>query len=329
MNCSQRVDLPMTPPLDLPALDGTNPLGFFAALGCLTVLDRRARERAAPAPRLGWTQSGRWCPRVVGPADLDELLDALATSAADWAASPIINFAYDDQGQVVPPETPKAVRDLKPPPPAMRRLFANVAGRQELFADASELLCSLATETGVDNNGNIKPTAFHFTSGQQTFLDMVAKLRDGLRRDDLAEALMGPWTRTSELPTLKWDASASREYALRATNPAGKGERPRGVPGADWLAFLGLPFFPVVASGPAGSRVKTTGVEYEEHHFHFSWPLWEAPLSRAAIRSLLGHWKPDAWSPEDRRERGVTAAFRSRIVRAQKGYGSFSPAKPV
>jgi hypothetical protein len=42
-------------PLDLPALDGTNPLGFLAALGTLAVL-----SEADPDLRLGWRRGPRW-----------------------------------------------------------------------------------------------------------------------------------------------------------------------------------------------------------------------------------------------------------------------------
>ncbi len=42
-------------PLDLPALDGTNPLGFLAALGTLAVL-----SETDPDLRLGWRRGPRW-----------------------------------------------------------------------------------------------------------------------------------------------------------------------------------------------------------------------------------------------------------------------------
>ncbi len=99
----------------------------------------------------------------------------------------------------------------------------------------------------MDNNGNTKPTAFHFTAGQQTFLDMVDELRTGITAAHLREALDGPWLNRSQLPSLTWDSSVARLYALRAGNPSK--EKRGSVPGANWLAVIGLSYFPVVVLG--------------------------------------------------------------------------------
>ncbi len=53
--------------LDLPALDGANPLGFLAALGTLTVL-----SETDPTIKLGWHARARWVPFLVSDKPLDE-----------------------------------------------------------------------------------------------------------------------------------------------------------------------------------------------------------------------------------------------------------------
>ncbi len=62
--------------LDLPALDGANPLGFLAALGTLAVL-----SESDPAIKLGWHSGARWTPFLTSPNPLEELevLQRLAT----------------------------------------------------------------------------------------------------------------------------------------------------------------------------------------------------------------------------------------------------------
>lgn len=62
--------------LDLPALDGANPLGFLAALGTLTVL-----SETDPGLKLGWHARARWVPFLTStkPLDEPEVLQRLAT----------------------------------------------------------------------------------------------------------------------------------------------------------------------------------------------------------------------------------------------------------
>jgi len=53
--------------LELPALDGANPLGFLAALGTLTVL-----AETDPTIKLGWHARARWVPFLVSAKPLEE-----------------------------------------------------------------------------------------------------------------------------------------------------------------------------------------------------------------------------------------------------------------
>lgn len=53
--------------LDLPALDGANPLGFLAALGTLAVL-----SETDPTLKLGWRQRARWAPYLASKQPIDE-----------------------------------------------------------------------------------------------------------------------------------------------------------------------------------------------------------------------------------------------------------------
>lgn len=313
----------MSEPIVLSGLDGSNPLGFFAALGALRILDEAAQRKDRERPRLAWLEEGRWRPRLFGAESIEEVIEAIVADVPLWATEPILTFAYDSLGRRAEPGTKGAIRDLKPPPETLRVFLEELASAERRNRSA-DLLAALATENAVDLKGNVKPTAFHFTAGQQTFLEMVAKLREGLVREHFVEALVGPWRRVSRLPTLKWDASAPREYALRATNPAGKGEKPQGVPGADWLAFLALAFFPIAAYK---KRLRTACVTGGWKSATFSWPLWTCPAGLPAVRSLLACWGEGS-EPMARAARGIAIVFRSRILRSdQGGYGSFSPAE--
>jgi hypothetical protein len=73
--------------LDLPALDGANPLGFLAALGTLAAL-----SETDPTVRLGWQAHARWMPFLQGQQPLNEnsivatLVEKLAGKPVDTAA---------------------------------------------------------------------------------------------------------------------------------------------------------------------------------------------------------------------------------------------------
>jgi hypothetical protein len=213
-------------------------------------------------------------------------------------------------------------RDLKPPPPGFRDYLVELlAESTPANRRAVDWASAFATDIAVDNKGNTKPTALHFTAGQQQFLQMANELTDGVTLEDFREALEGPWKYERPLPVMGWDATRSRDYALRASDPST--DKKLGVPGADWLALRGLIFLPAVPRGP---RVVTTGCGGGWKNGWFRWPLWTVPLTSAVIRSVLRQsW--DEISVPERHARGVGVVFVSGIKRSdQGGYGAFEPA---
>lgn len=313
------------PDIRLTGLDGSNPLGFLAALGVLRVVD--------PGGRLWWVDEGGWFPVLAYEGDLDALVARLLADVATWETDPALGLAWSEGG-LCPPGQPGAVRDLKPPPKLMRAFLAGLVGTGE--GRALETAAAYGTELAVDNNGNVKPTALHFTAGRQTFLAMVAQLQRGVRHEHLREALVGPWTGAGTLPTLSWDASVSRNYALRASDPSK--EKRGGNPGADWLAFVGLAAFPVYprprprfrTDTEARWQAVTTGVRGGWKDSVFTWPLWTAPCTWPVAKSLVSLPRLDASGAAERVARGIGAVFASGILRSEQGgYGSFTPARPA
>src|SRR5438105_15306098 len=64
--------------LELPALNGANPLGFLAALGTLITL----RQEGHPDARLGWRRTIHWTPMLHGLATRDPQQIAQAIAGA-------------------------------------------------------------------------------------------------------------------------------------------------------------------------------------------------------------------------------------------------------
>jgi hypothetical protein len=297
----------------LTGLDGKNPLGFLAALGALNVVADHARD-GQPQPKLAWRSVGTYRPVLVDGPDRDALLDVLRLDLESFASEPAVQLHYRKGGDGA------EAHDLKPPP---REFVKYLRGLVAAEGDRSlALAAAFATDVATDNNGNIKPTALHFTAGQQEFLAMVSDLQKGVKREDLEEAIFGPWRYTKPLPVLQWDNSQSRDYALRAGDPSK--EKKLGVSGADWLAFRGLSFIRVA---PVRDRILTTGCRGGWKTGFFRWPVWTGSLTRAVVSSLVT--SPELFDVDPRvlRARGVPVVFESAIDRTdQGGYGSFSPA---
>jgi hypothetical protein len=307
--------------LVLTGLDAANPLAFMAALGLLRVLTDQAGPGRMSPVRLGWRDNGRWVAELIGATDRPQLVAMLHFDAASWASEKALALAYGEDGALLAADAPRAVRDLKPHPSEFRRFCDQVAA--EARPDglrSARLAAAFGSEVVADNNGRLKPTALHFTAGQQKFLDMVSQLRVGLTQDDFHEALFGPWRNKSTLPSLSWNASAPRVYAYRATDPSG--EKRGSVPAADWLAFCALGFFPV---GVNGRALATTAVQGGWKDAVMTWPVWTVPISARVVGSLLGSFPRiprSGWSSA-----GIACAYRSAILRSEQGgYGSFTPA---
>jgi hypothetical protein len=305
----------------LTGLDGKNPIAFLAALGALNAVSDRAGV-GKPSPELAWRQEGTFLPVLVGVAERKALLDLLWEDVQSFRGEPSIErLRYQKEGGA-------EAHDLKPPPGKFAEYLRGLvegagtggAGRPRRSLDFA---AAFATDVAVDNNGNTKPTALHFTAGQQEFLSMVAELIVGLTPGDMEEAVFGPWRYERPLPVLQWDNAASRDYALRASDPSK--EKKLGVPGADWLAFRGLPFLKVA---PAGDAIFTTGCRGRWKTGTFRWPMWTVPLSRPVIGSMLASPELESVEPRVLRARGVAVVFESGIRRSdQGGYGSFTPAR--
>ena len=301
----------MTSPILLTGLDGENPLGFLAALGLLDVATRRGHDA-----RLGWTLAGRWRPSITGVADLDALVAEVLADHCCGAFGSAFAYAYPN-----PKKAGEPVRDLKAPPEHWRahlEALLAVAGPQtRTEVDRAE---AFAPEGGLDNNGATKPTALHFTAGQQRFLEMVVMLHEGLDESHVREALVGPWAYESPLPCLGWDVTNDRAYALRAINPS-SGKK-RGIPGAEWLALLGLSFLPTFVRH---GTTLTTAVHGAWKSGRLTWCVWQPLIPAPVVRSLVGAPLTQMTS-EEREGWGIATVLSARIRRHdQGGYGSFAP----
>jgi len=295
--------------IQLVGVDGSNPLGFLAALGLV---------RLVPGTKLGFSDDGSFRAFVDG---LDESESDLATfiandaKAAEDRSAPW-RFTYTKAA--TKKQGPQEVADLKPPPDDFKRFLSTcvedwLSGNEE----AAGYAAAYGTDVAVDGKGNTKPTAFHFTAAQQTFLGAVEGIRASVTQVWVKKSL---FEGHGEKPgsNLRWDPASERNWALMANNPSSDGTRVDAP--LEWLAFRGLPLLP---SFPRGTRIVTTGVVGRGDDMTFTWPLWSVPASRHTIRSVLQvDWTRN---PKERAARGVFAICSSAIRRTRQGFGNFGP----
>ena len=293
----------------LPGLEGTNPLGFLAALGVQVAFASEDEQ-----PRLWWSAD------VVPHAVVDEAFTSARISVRaletfeDWKDSAAANPRRADGSNMPKGDELKLI-------PGDIRAYLDQAARCDW---SGQLATALVAEGSLDNQGVAKPSDFYFTAGQQKFLDTARKIMNAVAREDVEEGLEGPWRYESETPSLGWDVADDRVYALRANNPSP--EKKLTNPGPEALALLGLSTYPVFAGR---GRTDTQGCSGSWKAGWYSWPLWSRPASPRAVKSLLAHaYDHPAPSNRDRWYRAwcVSTILRSPIRRTdQGGYGTFGP----
>ncbi|MCY4110167.1 MAG: hypothetical protein OXG11_14230 [Chloroflexi bacterium] len=203
------------------------------------------------------------------------------------------------------------------------RTYLSQGGRHH---GTGNLATALLAEGSLDNQGVAKPSDFYFTAGQQKFLDTARKILGAAERGEIVTSVEGPWRYESTIPSLGWDVTDDRVYALRANNPSP--EKKLTNPGTEALALLGLSLYPVFAGS---GRTQTQGCSGSWKNGWYSWPLWGRPATSLAVRSLLAHayhhpalLNRHLWY----RSWGISTILRSPIRRTdQGGYGTFGPAE--
>ena len=304
--------------INLSGLEGTNPLGFLAALGVQVVFANEDEQ-----PRLWWSDDITPHAVVDKGFSVDRIANLALKAFANWKNSSAVNPKRMDGSKM--PEGD----ELKLKPDDIRE-YLNQTG-QCIWGGA--LATALLAEGSLDKKGiAAKPSDFYFTAGNQKFLDVARKILNAAVREEIVIGLKGPWRYESGTPSLGWDVADDRVYALRAKDPSSNSEKKLTNPGPEALALLGLSLHPVFAGrgrtatqGCSGSSWKSGG--------YYSWPLWRKPASLRAVKSLLAHaYDHPAASNRDRwyRSWGVSTIWRSPIRRTdQGGYGTFAPPEVV
>lgn len=307
------------PALKLTGLTANCALGYLAALGVMEAL----HSVVSPDIEMRWSDD--FYPHAVlhGLSGPEELIAALLDDRDRRRQGSVLNH---------PPGKPFDTLGCSP-----EELLEWAHRIGELADDDPDVdqWAALLIEGGFTAQGKAKPTHLDFSSGQVKFLKVVRLVADALDADLLDEAVFGPWRFESSLSTLRFDRDGERLAALRGVPPT---KEPRnGVPGADWLAFRGLAFYPLtLVPGRDRARVVTAACDAGFKRSAFRWPVWCAPLDHPTIRALVTDPRLVGERADQRisnhqhlHAMGIDSVWESTIVRSAKGYGSFGPPKQL
>lgn len=293
----------------LTGLDGSNPLGFLAALGVQVAFV----DETEP-PTLWWSDDIVPHAIVDHGCTCEQIADKALSVFRKWRDSPAMLPVQSD-GSAIPKGD-----ELKLKPANLRTYLSQA----DSSGPSGALMTALVAEGSLDGEGVAKPSDLYFTAGQQKFLSLARQILCATR-EEVLEGLLGPWSYGSTAPSLGWDVTDDRAYALRASNPSGESKETN--PGPEALAILGLSLHPVF---PRRNRTLTQGCDGKWKNGNYCWPLWHKPASANSVRSLLAHASGYGPASKDRRKWyrawGVSRILSSPIRRsAQGGYGTFGP----
>lgn len=323
--------------LRLTGLKGSQPIGALAAYGLLRICSRSKDFKNA---RLSWCRDSGETATLMTEGKIDEtsLVDCVLKHLEGRATFlPLHGLADNDASQ-------GTWDDIKVEPDQLRKRLNSVANRlTSADREEADYWSAFASEMVTASTEDVKPTAFHMTTGQQKFLKLLRELVESLdptpppvgeknpkkRRDEIGhairEALFGPWLYRDDHHSLGWDPVTEALHALSAIAPTVAG--PRSVRAAVWLAAEALPLFPCFAI--TGRRLHTRG--FNRTTDEFSWPLWyDRGCTIDALRSILALPLSDDQPPFALLQAyGIERVYRSSRSRDDHGRGQFRSAVPV
>lgn len=305
-----------TPVLLLNGLDGSNPLGFLAAIGTAVIL-----QDMFPGIGLNWnrTQYG-WRPALIGCGeDRQEFSEKLLTALHD--ASMAV-FDVDDK---MPFDTTKLTNAL-----------LSVQGHVSISdRRAADFLVGFGTEMYPSEKGDFQDSRFRMVrsgdSAGQGLTFYAKAIREKIELDHIQRTLFQTWDYQDKGYSLRWDPIEDQRYALRWRDPSKKGLAygPGTMLAANSLAIEALQWFPVLS---VGNQAQTTGFQRpRRRETYFVWPIWTRIVSIETVRSLLAltDLTKEPVPRSSLAKRGIEEIYRSQRIQQNQYYSNFTTAVPV
>lgn len=318
--------------LELPALYGSSPLGFLAALGTLHLTTHLLDQ----APRLSW--AGPDAPAVLHthtPYTHTTLADLLATQLPEDPASDPLAVA---PGILNQPSTPGGPNDplQMPIDQALDRLRTYTQAERDHDDNRAHWFTALVNTLSLttskkdkaspaDNTSHTKgalytrTTPYFGRSGGMTLPNNWFKAVHACRKDvtQLRSAFIC-WQRVEEYTGANLDHHSTGDAHMVSHGTPTQ----QGVPGATWLALHGFLTFRLIGNT---NRPHTTS--WSTTKGAFTWPTWNPPLTTTALTTLLEHplLRTSHPAPAKLRNLGITALYTAPRTRLPNGDGPLRP----
>ncbi len=300
-----RPDNPTNPTaLRLIGLDGTNPLGFLAAVGLFRVV---SRSLASTVVKLGWVATGgTWIPELSGatltPAGLLNLLSA-SFSAVD--EHPSLSLLANATKQSSPSGPEQVTRRMV--------MLNRLSGISRENVESADWIAAVISDAVPEDSINQLQTV-----RRDYFTGNIRSVVDRTHESHLERTIFSPWDYADALDnqSLHLDPTEDRRHAHQWDKPSGDPNRKNqgGMLGANRLA---LEAFPLFVSIPAGDALRTLSFSGQRStNTRWTWPIWSEPIDIDSMRSVLGFQELQKLEPTPAdvstlRGRGITAAFRT------------------
>ncbi|MCI4039803.1 hypothetical protein [Streptomyces sp. TRM75563] len=320
--------------LELPALYGSSPLGFLAALGTLQLTDHTLDH----APRLSW--AGPDAPAVLHthqPLTHTELADLLATHLPAQPEKDALAVAPGilDQPRHTGPGAPNDPLRM-PIEEALALLRDHARAEREHDDNRARWFTSLinplvatpgktedaglskSTRSAKENTTTLytRTTPFFGRTGRMTLPSSWATAAQHCIKDpDHIHAALTHWKRVDGYAGANLDHSSLGDAHMVSH---GKPTQ-QGVPGATWLALHGFAAFRLI-----GNTNRPHATSWNSTTNAFTWPIWNPPLTTTAIGVLLEHPAIHTLKPVPLDNLGVTAIYTAPRTRLLQGDGPLS-----
>ena len=301
----------------LQGLDGSNPLGFLAAIGTAVVA-----RNMFPEIRLGWKATGDgWRPLLDGCGGHEQKFSKKLLSALKDA--PMTAFDIDNRMPFAAAKFSDALRDVQG--------RVSISDRRD-----ADFLSGFGTELYPnEKSGQFQDSSFRMvrsgdSAGQG--LPFYAKaIREKINLDRIQRALFRTWDYQDEDYSLRWDPIEDQRYALRWRDPSKSGlaDGPGTMLAANSLAVEAFQWFPALL---VGNQARTTGFQrLRRRETYFVWPIWTPMVGMETMRSLLA-LEDLCKEPVPRAslvKRGIEEVYRSQRIQQNQYYSNFTVAVPV
>lgn len=326
--------------LELPALYGSSPLGFLAALGTLHLTHHLLDQ----PPRLSW--NGPDAPAVLHthqPFTHESLAALLSTQLPAQPDKDPLAVAPGilDQPRHSRPGAPNDPLQM-PIDHALTQLRAHAKAERDHGDNRAQWFTALVNTLSITpgkeakdgastrktTHGDIgtlytRTTPYFGRSGRMTLPNNWAKAaKHCIQNPDHIHAALTRWQRVDDYAGANLDHFSTGDAHMVSHGKATQ----RGIPGATWLALHGFVAFRLI-----GNTNRPHATSWDTTHHAFTWPIWHPPHSTTALTALLEHPSIRTQTPNPTRlhNLGVTALYTAPRTRLPYGDGPLEPGQRI